>query len=85
MPIFPPDWLTRHGGELRTSIDGISTVVLFDHKPQYLLKPIPAVGKYSCEIMQLNNGKRLPNNGIYSSPEEATQGGLEELRKALGW
>jgi len=59
MHLNPPEWLTRRGGSLRTGIDGASCVVMFDNQPQYTLKPIPAKGKYSFEIMQTVNGRRL--------------------------
>jgi hypothetical protein len=32
-----------------------------------------------------NNGKLVGESGTYNSPDEAIQGGLEALRKALGW
>jgi hypothetical protein len=85
MLLNPPEWLSRRGGSLRPGIDSDSWVVMFDHQPQYILKPIPAKGKYSYELMQSINGRRLDNSGIYSSAEEAVQAGLEELRKVLGW
>jgi hypothetical protein len=85
MPVEPPDWLTRHGGTLRATFDGRSWTVLFDGRPQYLLRPIPAAGKYSCEVMQTVNGRRLESGSTYPTAEDALRGGLEDLRKALGW
>jgi hypothetical protein len=85
MSISNPEWLTGRGGKLRPGVDGKSSVVVVDGKPQYLLTPIPAIGKYSCEVRQTVNGRRLESGGTYPSPEAALQGGLEDLRRALGW
>jgi len=35
--------------------------------------------------MQTVNGRRLECSQIFSAPEEALQGGLEQLRQSLGW
>ena len=59
--------------------------VLFGDEPQYRLAPTPVVGKYGCQIEQTNNGRRLDSKDTYPTPEEAVRGGLEALRKALGW
>jgi hypothetical protein len=85
MAIATPEWLTRHGGELRPVSDGKSWVVMLEGKPQYLLTPIPAAGKYTCEVRQTVNGRRLESGAVYPSPEAALRGGLEDLRRALGW
>ncbi|HEV3204681.1 MAG TPA: hypothetical protein VGY77_09865, partial [Gemmataceae bacterium] len=65
MLVNPPEWLTRRAGSLQPGIDSDSWVVMFDSQPQYILKPLPAKGKFSCEIMQTVNGRRLDNSGIY--------------------
>jgi hypothetical protein len=75
----------RHGGELRPGVDGKSWVVLLEGKPQYLLTPVPAAGKDTCEVRQTVNGRRLESGASYASPEAALRGGLEDLRRALGW
>jgi hypothetical protein len=85
MSVTAPDWLTRRGGALQADSDGYSWVMLFEGRPQYLLIPRPAGGKYACEIMQTNNAQRLGNSDLHSSAAEALQGGLETLRQALGW
>jgi hypothetical protein len=85
MPLTPPDWLTRHAGSLLPGIDGHSWFVVFGREPQYELTPVPVKGKYGHEIRQTINGKRLDGTGVYGSAEEALRGGLEELRKTLGW
>lgn len=85
MAVAIPDWLARHGGTLRPAPDGQTWAVLFDHRPQYLLTPIPAKGKYGCQVEQTINGRHLESGGIYPGAEEALRGGLEDLRKALGW
>jgi hypothetical protein len=83
MTVSTPDWLSRHGAELRAERD--SWVVFFDREPQYRLTPVPAAGKFACEVMQTINGRRLEGSGTYPTVEEAVRGGLEDLRKALGW
>jgi hypothetical protein len=56
-----------------------------DGKPQYTLVPEPAGGKHSCRVMQTINGKRLDTAATFATVEEAAHGGLELLRKTLGW
>jgi len=85
MSVTAPEWLTRHGGELRASKDGHSWMAYFADKLQYILAPTPAGGKYACKVTQTNNGKRLDGGGSFPTTEAAFQGGLDDLRKALGW
>ena len=86
MAVTAPDWLTRRGGTVREGPNRRTWFVLFDGGPQYELKPIPAAGKHSCQVMQTINGRYLEGSGsIYPSVEDAVRGGLEDLRKALGW
>lgn len=85
MALTAPEWLTNRGGALRLASDGLSWVVFFADAPQYLLRPIPAAGKHACEIEQLINGRRLESGNSYPIPEDAVRGGLEDLRKTLGW
>jgi hypothetical protein len=49
------------------------------------LTPVPVQGKYGCVIKQTNNGRRIENTGVYLRADEALRGGLDELRRALGW
>jgi hypothetical protein len=83
--MITPDWLTLHGGELRPSANGESWSVYFGGSLEYLLTLIPARGKFSCRVMQANNGKRLDKGGVFPTPEAAVRGGLDDLRVALGW
>ena len=80
-----PDWLARHGGELRPGRLAASWFVYFDGEPQYALTPVPVAGKHGCQVTQTINGKRLDSGSAHSTLDEAIQGGLEDLRKALGW
>jgi hypothetical protein len=80
-----PEWLTRHGGGLRAGADGHSCLVLFDGQPQYLVTAVPAAGQYNGQVVQTINGRRVPNPAIYPTAAAAVSGGLDELRKALGW
>ena len=85
MPSTAPDWLTLHGGTLRLHPDGQSWFVLIGGEPQYLLRPVPAAGKFGCLVEQAVNGKRLDSNSVSPTKEEALRAGLEDLRKHLGW
>jgi hypothetical protein len=85
MALTTPDWLARHNGELRASKDGMSWLVYFAGEPQYLLMPVPVDGKFGCRVSQTINGKRLDGPTAYPSAEDACRGGLDDLRKALGW
>ncbi len=80
-----PDWLAQHGGEARVSKDGRSATVYLGGEPQYLLMLAPTTGRFGCKVVQSNNGKRLDGGAAFPSPDAAFQGGLEDLRKALGW
>jgi hypothetical protein len=83
--VTTPDWLVHRGGSLREGTDGHSWFLLFGDEPQYRLAPAPVAGKYGCQVVQTNNGRRLDSGRTHPSPEEAVRGGLEDLRKALGW
>jgi hypothetical protein len=85
MAVTSPEWLTQRGGELRQSKDGESYVVYVGGEPQYLLIPVPADGRHACRVSQTNNGKRLDGKATYTTFDEAVRGGLDDLRKALGW
>jgi hypothetical protein len=85
MPLTTPDWLALHDGELRPSADGRSWSVWLGGNLVYVLQVVPAGGKFACRVVQTNNGKRLDQGGVFASPEAAAQGGLEDLRAALGW
>jgi hypothetical protein len=80
-----PDWLARHGGEVSASPDGESVAVYFGHEPQYVLRVLPADGKYICHVKQTINGKHLGTEAVHATADDALRGGLEDLRKALGW
>jgi hypothetical protein len=85
MPLTTPDWLAHHDCRLEPAGSEKSYLVLIDNKPQYLLVPIPLGGKVGCAVTQTINGKRLDGGGTYPTQEDAIHGGLEDLRKALGW
>ena len=80
-----PDWLTKREGNLREGPNSSTYMVVLNGHPQYRLVAVPATGKFSCVVTQSNNGKRLDEGVNYPSLNEALQGGLEELRKKLGW
>jgi hypothetical protein len=59
--------------------------VTLDGTPQYRLDALPAKGRFTCAVVQTNNGKRLDGGKDYATREAALAGGLEELRERLGW
>jgi hypothetical protein len=77
--------LTQRGGTIRPGIDGRSWLVYFDGQPQYQVSPVPVTGKFGSQVMQTINGRRVETRGTFANAEEAVRGGLEDLRKALGW
>jgi hypothetical protein len=83
--VATPDWLAKHGGELRPSKDGRSALVYFAGQMQYVLALDPVKGKFGCRVIQAINGRRLDSGGSYETPDEAFRARLEDLRKALGW
>jgi hypothetical protein len=58
---------------------------LLGGQPQYSLVAVPVDGRFGCAIRQTINGERIASKGVYDSEEEAIGGGLEDLRRALGW
>jgi len=85
MSVATPDWIKTHNGDLKGSKDGHSWMVWLAGQPLYLVEPLPAKGRFACRVTQTNNGKRLDRGGVWPSRDEALQGGLADLREALGW
>ena len=85
MAVATPDWLAKRGGEVREGTGGHAWQVFLNGEPQYRLTPIPAAGKHGCQVVQTINGRHLEGKGTYPSVDDAVRGGLEDLRKALGW
>ncbi|HLJ91948.1 MAG TPA: hypothetical protein VKU02_02015 [Gemmataceae bacterium] len=83
--VATPDWLAQRGGAVQVSTKRGTWLVLLEKSPQYRLVPIPAAGKYGCEVTQTVSGCRLEGSGTYPTPEDAVRGGLEDLRRSLGW
>jgi hypothetical protein len=80
-----PDWLMHRGGDLKLGSDGRTWYFLLGSQPQYSLAAVPVAGRFGCAVRQTINGKRIDSAGVYATAEEAVGGGLEDLRKALGW
>jgi hypothetical protein len=85
MAIPTPDWLTRHHGELRANPGDESYAVYFGRELEYLLHVYPVQGRYSCRVKQSVNGKHLESGAAHATRDDALRGGLDDLRKALGW
>jgi hypothetical protein len=85
MAVAAPGWLTKHNGSLSLGSDGRTWFVNLGDEPQYRLVEVPATGKFTCDVTQTINGRRLDKGGVFASRDEAIQGGLEDLREALGW
>lgn len=80
-----PEWLTRHGGSLKLGSDQRTWYVIVGGKPIYSVSDVPQNGRFGCKVRQTNNGEMLNVCGSFASADEAVAGGLEELRKTLGW
>ena len=80
-----PDWLVQRGGDLKLASDGRTWYFLVGGQPQYSLVAVPVGGRYGCAIRQTINGKRIESKGVYAAADAAIGGGLDDLRKALGW
>jgi hypothetical protein len=85
MTVTTPDWLTQRSVHLQESKNGRSWLVHLGKEPQYLLMAVPVKGQFGCRITQTINGRRLDSGKTFPTVEAALQGGLEELRQALGW
>jgi len=85
MSVPVPDWIKTRNGDLKGSKDSHSWVVYLAGQPQYLLEPVPAKGKFACRVLQTINGRRLDRGAVWDTREQALQGGLTDLREALGW
>lgn len=85
MAVNAPEWLVKRGGGLTPGPYGDVWFVMLREAPQYKLAPVPVAGKYGCAITQTINGKRIDSTARADTAEAAIQGGLEDLRKALGW
>lgn len=80
-----PDWLTRRGGGLKQGSDRRTWYVLLNGEPLYSVTAVPVAGQHGPVIKQTNNGKRIDSSGVFATADDAVRGGLEDLRKAVGW
>ena len=85
MALESPEWLTRRGGSLKLGSDGTTWFVMLNDQPQFALTVVPVGGKFGSAIKQTNNGHRIQSAGTQASEDEAIAGGLEDLRRSLGW
>ena len=84
MTIPTPDWLTKRGGELRRGPTG-PWLALVNGGLAYQLFVAPAKGQFTCVVTQTVSGKRLDKGTTFPAADAALDGGLAELREALGW
>ena len=80
-----PDWLTARNGGLVNGLSEKTVLVTLNGHPQWRLDALPAKGRFTCAVLQTNNGTRLDAGKEYPTREAALAGGLEELRVKLGW
>jgi hypothetical protein len=81
-----PDWLARRECTMKLGPDGKTWYVLVNCEPNYSIQAVPADGtRHAPVVRQTINGKRIECAGTYATPDEALQGGLNDLGKALGW
>jgi hypothetical protein len=85
MAIRTPDWLQARGGRLVQNYDGRTWLVLINDTPQYKVTPVPAAGRFTGQLVQTNNGKRLEKGTTFPTADDAANGCLDELRSQLGW
>ena len=80
-----PEWLKVRDGELRRGLNDDTWLVCLNGHPQYRLFVTTAQGKLACDVTQTVNGKLLDASENYLTRDESLAGGLEQLRKKLGW
>ena len=80
-----PDWLMSRNGGLAKGLSDKVLLVTLDGHPQWRLDVLPARGRFTCAVIQTNNGKRLDGGKEYATRDAALAGGLDELRAHLGW
>lgn len=80
-----PDWLSLRGCRVKPSSNGESWIIYVANRPDYTLVAVPAGGEFACKVTQTISGKSLSKNSRYPTREAALQGGLDDLRGALGW
>ena len=85
MDLTAPDWLTKREGTLQKGSDQQTWHVVLGLQSQYSLTAVPVKGKFGCSILQTTSGQRITSSGTFDKPDEALRGGLEDLRKHLGW
>lgn len=85
MDLTAPDWLTLREGLLQRGSDKRTWFVILHQQAQYALVAVPVEGNFGCCITQTINSNRIESNGTYAKADDAIRGGLEDLRKSLGW
>lgn len=85
MPVATPDWMSRHDASLVASENGNSWMIYFGKELTYLISLVPSKGKHGIKVMQTINGKQLPCDKIFDTPEQACMGGLDVFREKVGW
>src|SRR5436305_2071751 len=73
MALTTPEWLARHGGDLRPGTAPNSWAVLLGGEQQYALALVPIQGKHGCRVVQTINGKRLDSGGTHATADLALQ------------
>ena len=80
----PTQWAGQYAAPFAANLailDSLDTVC----GNQLLAGPAPVAGRFGCHVTQTINGKPIGSTGVFANPDDAVRGGLEDLRKALGW
>ena len=80
-----PDWLVKRGCDLKLGSDNRTWYVYLGPQPQYSVLAVPVGAQFGPVVRQTINGQRIDSPGTYPTWDDALRGGLEDLRKALGW
>jgi hypothetical protein len=60
-------------------------MIYFGKELTYLISLVPSKGRHGIKVMQTINGKQLPCDKIFDTPEQACMGGLVVFREKVGW
>ena len=81
-----PEWLAKRDGGFAPGLRDSTLFVTVAKQPHYRLETRPAKGQFVCNVSQTHNGKLIDDAAaVYPTPDAALAGGLERLKRQLGW